>query len=100
MNTTTATSAPDSQFTRDDYHRSTPALERPVRGRMVAGVAAGVGRSFGVDPAVIRIILCVLVFAGGIGLPLYLAGWLLIPEEGREQSLASDLIQSFQSRSR
>lgn len=73
-------------------------LERPVHGRMVAGVAAGTARMLGVDPTVVRIIFAVLVIAGGFGVPLYLAGWLLIPEEGRDQSLASDLIQSFQSR--
>jgi hypothetical protein len=37
---------------------------------------------------------------GGAGIPLYLAGWLLIPEEGAQQSIASDLIQSLSSRSR
>jgi len=37
---------------------------------------------------------------GGAGVPLYLAGWLLIPEEGAEQSLASELIQSLSARSR
>jgi phage shock protein PspC (stress-responsive transcriptional regulator) len=98
MNTTTTTSPADSQFAHDDYHRGTPALERPVHNRMIGGVAAGAARSLGVDPTVIRIILAVLVFVGGLGLPIYLAGWLLIPEEGREQSMASELIQSFQNR--
>ena len=37
---------------------------------------------------------------GGAGVPIYLAGWLLIPEEGAEQSIASGFIQSMQSRSR
>jgi len=32
--------------------------------------------------------------------PIYLAGWLLIPDEGAEQSLASELIQSLSSRPR
>jgi phage shock protein PspC (stress-responsive transcriptional regulator) len=104
MNTTTTTSQPDSQSTytdsdpRYDGHRGSPALERPVHGRMLAGVAAGAARYLGVDPTVIRIILAVLVVVGGVGVPLYAAGWLLIPEEGREQSLASELIHSFQSR--
>jgi hypothetical protein len=42
----------------------------------------------------------VLVFVGGAGIPIYLAGWLLIPEEGSDQSLASELIQSVSARSR
>jgi phage shock protein C len=83
-----------------DGYGSAARLERPVHGRMVAGVAAGAARTLGVDPTVVRIIFAVLVVVGGFGIPLYLAGWLLIPEEGRQQSLASDLIQSFQSKSR
>ena len=37
---------------------------------------------------------------GGAGVPIYLAGWLLIPDEGATQSIASELIQSFSARSR
>jgi phage shock protein PspC (stress-responsive transcriptional regulator) len=75
-------------------------LERPAHDRMLVGVASGAARYLGVDPTVIRIIFAVLVVVGGVGVPLYLAGWLLIPEEGHDQSLASELIDSFQSRSR
>ena len=108
---TTYTGPQDSETSQDsrtsygsDNHHgdfgSVERLERPVHGRMVAGVAAGAARTLGVDPTVVRIIFAVLVVVGGFGIPLYLAGWLLIPEEGRQQSLASDLIQSFQSKSR
>jgi hypothetical protein len=38
--------------------------------------------------------------AGGTGIPLYLAGLLLIPEEGSDRSIASSPIESLQSRSR
>ncbi|MGO9080902.1 MAG: PspC domain-containing protein [Streptosporangiaceae bacterium] len=67
-------------------------LQRPIADRMVAGVAAGVARYLGVDPAIIRIVLVVLVFVGGAGLPLYLAGWLLIPEEGAQRSIAAEFL--------
>jgi len=50
---------------------------------MIAGVAAGVADYLGVDPTVIRIVFVVLAFVGGTGLPLYLAGWLLIPDPDR-----------------
>jgi phage shock protein PspC (stress-responsive transcriptional regulator) len=74
-------------------------LCRPVQDRMLAGVASGIARYLGVDPAIVRIVLVVLAFAGGAGVPIYLAGWLLIPEEGAEASIASQFIQSHQSRS-
>jgi phage shock protein PspC (stress-responsive transcriptional regulator) len=59
-----------------------------------------VARYFGVDPVIVRIAFVVLTVVGGAGIPLYLAGLLLIPEEGSDQSLAGSLIESLQSRSR
>jgi phage shock protein C len=100
---TTTTNPADTQTSYDGYdshHHSTPPLERPAHDRMLVGVASGAARYLGVDPTVIRIIFAVLVVVGGAGIPLYLAGWLLIPEEGRDQSLATELIHSFQDRDR
>jgi phage shock protein PspC (stress-responsive transcriptional regulator) len=77
-----------------------PALRRPYQDRMLAGVAAGLARYFGVDPTIVRIAFVVLTVVGGAGIPLYLAGLLLIPEEGSDQSIAGSLIESLQSRSR
>jgi signal transduction histidine kinase len=54
-------------------------LVRRNDGRIVAGVAAGVGDSIAVDPNVVRCGLLVLALAGGVGLLLYGAGWLLLP---------------------
>jgi len=75
-------------------------LRRPTGGRMLAGVAAGIASYLDVDVTIVRIVFVVLAFAGGAGLPLYVAGWLLIPEEGAEQSIASELISSLENRSR
>ena len=75
-------------------------LYRPFADRMLAGVASGVARYFGIDVTVVRIIFAVLAVVGGAGLPLYLAGWLLIPDEDSDQSIASAFIQSVQTRSR
>jgi phage shock protein PspC (stress-responsive transcriptional regulator) len=66
---------------------------------MLAGVAAGLADYLGIDVLIVRIVFAVLAVVGGAGVPLYLAGWLLIPEEGAEQSIASDLIQSITTRS-
>jgi phage shock protein PspC (stress-responsive transcriptional regulator) len=59
---------------------------------MVAGVAAGLADFLDVDPTVVRIGFVVLTFVGGIAVPLYLAGWLLIPEEGSDESVAEALV--------
>ena len=103
MNTTTATQETDTKSTAypeaSAQTRPQP-LYRPFQDRMLAGVAVGIARYLGVDVTVVRIVLAVLAVVGGLGVPLYLAGWLLIPEEGSEQSIASQFIQSLQARSR
>ena len=76
------------------------ALRRPVQDSVVAGVAAGLARYLGVDVMIIRLAFVVLAIVGGAGIPLYLAGLLLIPEEGSDQSTASSLIESLRSGSR
>ena len=96
MNPDTATQDTTSHAT--STQAAPQPLCRPVQGRMLAGVAAGIARYLGVDVTVVRIVLAVLAVVGGAGVPVYLAGWLLIPEEGSEQSLASEFIQSLQAR--
>jgi phage shock protein PspC (stress-responsive transcriptional regulator) len=91
MNTATA----DPQTT----DHTTTQLYRPVNDRMIAGVASGIARYLGADVTAVRIILAVLAFVGGAGVPIYLAGWLLIPEEGSEQSILGGFLQSRQTRS-
>jgi phage shock protein PspC (stress-responsive transcriptional regulator) len=56
-------------------------LVRPRQGRYVGGVCAAIGRATNTDPVLWRVLLAVTSFFG-IGLLLYLAGWLLIPGEG------------------
>jgi phage shock protein PspC (stress-responsive transcriptional regulator) len=75
-------------------------LRRPVHDRMLAGVASGIADYLGVDETLVRIAIVVATFFGGAGIAVYLAGWLLIPEEGSDQSLASELIQSVSARTR
>jgi phage shock protein PspC (stress-responsive transcriptional regulator) len=76
------------------------ALRRPFDGRVLTGVAEGLGRYFGIDTTLVRIGFVVLTVIGGAGVPLYLAGLLLIPDEGSNQSIAASIIESFQNRNR
>jgi phage shock protein PspC (stress-responsive transcriptional regulator) len=101
MNTTTADTAASTDTTT---HQETGTLVgprslcRPVQGRMLAGVAAGIARYFDVDVTIVRIVIAVLTVLGGAGVPIYLACWLLIPDEGAEQSIASQFARSWPSR--
>jgi phage shock protein PspC (stress-responsive transcriptional regulator) len=67
-------------------------LRRLTGGRMIAGVAGGMAEYFDVDVTIVRLAFVVLCFLGGLGLPLYIAGWLLIPEVGSDTSFAEGLL--------
>jgi phage shock protein PspC (stress-responsive transcriptional regulator) len=88
-----------------------PPLRRPANGRLLAGVAAALGQHFNVDVTIVRIAFAVLTVVGFTslayfafiplylgGIPLYLACWVLIPEEGADQSIAGRLLASRQHR--
>jgi phage shock protein PspC (stress-responsive transcriptional regulator) len=96
MNTNTVN--PDTTEHRTEPERT--VLRRPYDDRMLAGVAAGLARYFRVDTTIVRIAFVALTVFGGAGIALYLAGLLLIPDEGSDQSIADSLIESLQSRPR
>jgi len=56
-------------------------LTRRADGQVLGGVASGLGAYFGIDPLVFRILFVVLTLAGGTGLVLYAALWILLPPE-------------------
>lgn len=52
---------------------------RPREGRQVAGVAVAIARRYDVDPVLVRVGF-VTAAVTGIGIGLYLAGWLALPD--------------------
>lgn len=49
---------------------------------MVAGVCAGLAGALGVDPTWVRLtVVALTVFGSGVGLLLYVIGWVVLPEE-------------------
>ncbi|MGH9117075.1 MAG: PspC domain-containing protein [Acidimicrobiales bacterium] len=67
-------------------------LVRRRDGKILAGVCAGLADYFDVDVNLVRIVTVVLGVATGILLPAYLLAWLIVPEEGAEQSEIERLI--------
>jgi phage shock protein PspC (stress-responsive transcriptional regulator) len=104
VNPESTTTNPESTSTKSERpiqpSGERPLLRRSYSDRMLGGVAGGLARYFGVDPTLVRIAFAVLTVFGGAGVWLYLAGVLLIPDEGSDQSIAGSLIESLQSRSR
>jgi phage shock protein PspC (stress-responsive transcriptional regulator) len=82
--------AHDSAQIPPDGHE--PRLHRGGHGRMVAGVASGLADYFDVDPTIVRVGFVALAFVGGLAVPLYLAAWLLIPDEDTDLSVAEELL--------
>jgi phage shock protein C len=57
-------------------------LRRSRTDRMVAGVCGGIAKLLGVDTAIVRVVLVAATILGfGTGAVLYLACWLIMPEE-------------------
>lgn len=58
-------------------------LVRPRHDRIVAGVCSGLGRRFGISPNVVRLIFVLSMLLPGPQILIYLAAWILIPNESR-----------------
>ncbi|HVN13348.1 MAG TPA: PspC domain-containing protein [Kineosporiaceae bacterium] len=57
-------------------------LVRPRQGRVIGGVCAGLGRRFGIDPWLARLLfVAVLLILPGSQLLIYPVLWILMPSE-------------------
>jgi phage shock protein PspC (stress-responsive transcriptional regulator) len=62
-------------------------LVRPLRGRMLGGVIAGLAQRFGLDPWLARLLfVLVLLIIPGSQLLIYPVLWVLMPSEERAYS--------------
>jgi phage shock protein PspC (stress-responsive transcriptional regulator) len=67
-------------------------LRRRSDDRVIGGVASGLGDFLNVDPLLVRIGFVGLMVFGGLGLLLYVGGWLLVPEESSDDSIVEELL--------
>jgi phage shock protein C len=76
----------------------TKILVRSRKGRMVAGICAGIADYSGMDVTLVRLIVAVAsVITGGTGVLAYLAAWMIIPGEGENASIAQDILGKKQN---
>lgn len=60
----------------------TAGFVRPERGRLLAGVCAGLGRRFGFTPAVARLLFVLVLFVvPGSQILVYPVLWIMMPSE-------------------
>ena len=65
---------------------------------MLAGVSGGLARYFEIHPAVFRVGFVVLTLLGGAGLLIYAAAALVIPDEGKQDSIATAALRNRRDR--
>ncbi|HEY5822224.1 MAG TPA: PspC domain-containing protein [Propionibacteriaceae bacterium] len=73
-------------------------IRRSASDAKLTGLCAGVAQHWGVDPVLVRVGCALLALSGGIGVVLYVAGWLLIPVEGKDTSPVDDFFGSTSRR--
>ncbi len=64
----------------------TNKLYRSRADRYLGGVCGGIGQYFNFDSNLVRIIFVILTFFGGLGLILYIAALIIVPENPNEES--------------
>lgn len=72
-----------------------PRLIRPREPRLIGGVASGLAHYMGIPRWLVRVLFVGLSVMGGIGVALYIIGWLLISDEGEDHNVAEDLVERF-----
>src|SRR5436190_14602586 len=73
-------------------------LERSRSDRMLAGVCGGLARYFDIHPAFYRVGFVVLTLLGGAGIVIYAAAALVMPDEGKEDSVATAALRNRRDR--
>jgi phage shock protein C len=59
----------------------TRKLYRSSTNRKLAGVCGGLAQYFNIDATLIRVLFVLLAVLGGSGLVLYLAMWIIVPQQ-------------------
>jgi phage shock protein C len=59
----------------------TRKLYRSRSDRKLAGVCGGLAQFFNLDPTLIRVLFVVLAVLGGSGILIYLAMWIMVPNQ-------------------
>jgi phage shock protein C len=80
-----------------------PRLTRSPTESMIAGVCGGLAEYFNIDPVIVRLIFVLVTLTSGLGLPVYVVMWIVMPRESAsagQQSLQQNVQQFSQEASR
>jgi phage shock protein PspC (stress-responsive transcriptional regulator)/signal transduction histidine kinase len=75
------------------YQASPPRPARLTRGsnKVVAGVCSGIAEYLGIDAVIVRVGFAVLTLTTGLGVPIYILGWIMMPEAPAEPTSMAPL---------
>ena len=68
-------------------------LARSNNDKLIAGVCGGLAAYLDIDSVLVRLAFVILLFASGIGLPIYFILWIVMPRENSSMSSESEGIQ-------
>ncbi len=60
-------------------------LKRSNQDKILAGVCSGLAKYLEWDVSIIRLLLIIVVLAGGVGIPVYILLWILMPLASDEE---------------
>jgi phage shock protein PspC (stress-responsive transcriptional regulator) len=66
-------------------------VRRSATDSKLTGLCGGLARHWSIDSTLVRVGVAMLALSGGIGVVLYIAGWLLVPLDGKTQARADEL---------
>jgi phage shock protein C len=76
----TISSTPPPQYSTGAPYSTAGQLTRSRENRMIAGICAGFAQHYGWDLNLTRILTVIIIFFTGVGLFVYLALWIILPE--------------------
>lgn len=68
-------------------------LTRSETDKMLAGVCGGLATYIGIDSVLVRAAFVILLFASGIGFPIYMILWFIMPSEETADKPNAEIIQ-------
>ncbi len=80
-----------------------PRLTRSPTESMIAGVCGGLAEYFNIDPVIVRLIFVLVTLTSGLGLPVYVVLWIVMPKASAsvgQQSFQQNVQQFGQEASR
>lgn len=62
---------------------SNKKLYRSESDRILGGVCGGIAEVYDLDPSLVRLATLLIILTTGVGLLLYLAAWIIVPDESQ-----------------